>query len=520
MTNYRTLLQFPTAPDGEPEAAESASDVIAEYMSAYPRHAPREAQDPTKPFVPLPGLSGAAAPASVPAPAQAPAVPTPQSAPPPAPAPAPALAMLPQPAAVANPTPQPAPSRPVPPPAPAVVTQPRQAPPTAAAPAASMPTVRIPVQPPPPPPRPPAAAAPAGPPVVAPPVVTPRPATPPVVAAKPKPASAPPIAAPVAAPPAVASIPPAAPTSPFVPKDVESAENVAATPRRRTGRNWAMVGLGILVVAQAAVIAALISLNSAPVEPPISAPPAASAPLSETPPPGPVTPAAAGLTPGATGLEPAPAAVELGRVDITSDPSGARVSIDGVDRGVTPLTVSIEPGTHAVVVSDGRMSTSRTLEVSSGATVTMMAALVPAAPAGPPAGWVTISSPLELQVYEDGNVLGTTSSARILLPAGRHELELVNRLTDFQTAVTVDVSAGRTSKVAIPLPNGGIAINALPWAEIWLDGKELGQTPVANQTVPIGTHEVIARHPQLGERKQTVVVTTKAPLRVVIDFNK
>jgi len=37
----------------------------------------------------------------------------------------------------------------------------------------------------------------------------------------------------------------------------------------------------------------------------------------------------------------------------------------------------------------------------------------------------------------------------------------------------------------------------------------------------LGTHEVIWRHPQLGERRQTVVVTaSKTPLRLTIDLNK
>jgi len=63
-------------------------------------------------------------------------------------------------------------------------------------------------------------------------------------------------------------------------------------------------------------------------------------------------------------------------------------------------------------------------------------------------------------------------------------------------------------------------VNALPWATVLLDGKEIGTTPVANLDVPLGTHELVFRHPQFGERKQTVVVTAKAPVRVVQDLRK
>ena len=58
------------------------------------------------------------------------------------------------------------------------------------------------------------------------------------------------------------------------------------------------------------------------------------------------------------------------------------------------------------------------------------------------------------------------------------------------------------------------------WADVWLDGRPVGTTPLANVSVPIGNHEVIWRHPQYGERKQTVAVTMKAPVRVGMEFGK
>jgi hypothetical protein len=60
----------------------------------------------------------------------------------------------------------------------------------------------------------------------------------------------------------------------------------------------------------------------------------------------------------------------------------------------------------------------------------------------------------------------------------------------------------------------------MPWAEVLLDGRAIGQTPLANLDVPIGTHEVTWRHPQLGERRQTVVVKAQSPARVGMDLNR
>ena len=48
----------------------------------------------------------------------------------------------------------------------------------------------------------------------------------------------------------------------------------------------------------------------------------------------------------------------------------------------------------------------------------------------------------------------------------------------------------------------------------------LGTTPIANVSVPIGTHEIVWRHPELGERRQSVTVTAKAPVRIAMDLRK
>ena len=39
---------------------------------------------------------------------------------------------------------------------------------------------------------------------------------------------------------------------------------------------------------------------------------------------------------------------------------------------------------------------------------------------------MTVAAPIPLQVVERGQVIGTSEAARIMLPAGRHDLRLVN----------------------------------------------------------------------------------------------
>jgi hypothetical protein len=204
------------------------------------------------------------------------------------------------------------------------------------------------------------------------------------------------------------------------------------------------------------------------------------------------------------------------QIEITSNPPGARVTIAGRDRGLTPLTIPVEAGSHTVVLSSGSRSFRRTVNVASGSTATVAASFVTA----PSVGWVALQSPIELQVFEGGNLLGLTSTPRLRLSAGRHALDVGNPALGFSTRVTVTVTAGRTSTATVTVPRGSLSINALPWADVWLDGRPLGPTPHANLDVALGSHEVVWRHPQLGERRQTVVVTARSPLRLMIDLSR
>ena len=50
--------------------------------------------------------------------------------------------------------------------------------------------------------------------------------------------------------------------------------------------------------------------------------------------------------------------------------------------------------------------------------------------------------------------------------------------------------------------------------------SNVGTTPLANIVVPIGDHEVVWRHPEFGERRQTVRVTAGTPARIGMDFSQ
>ena len=139
---------------------------------------------------------------------------------------------------------------------------------------------------------------------------------------------------------------------------------------------------------------------------------------------------------------------------------------------------------------------------------------------GPVGGWLAIAAPFDVEVVERDDVIGASGTNKVMLAAGRHEITVANRSIGYREARTIDITAGKTMTMRIDPPKAAVSVNARPWADVTIDGNSLGQTPIANTIMTIGSHEVIFRHPQFGERRQTVVVTSNGPNRIAVDLTK
>ncbi len=211
-------------------------------------------------------------------------------------------------------------------------------------------------------------------------------------------------------------------------------------------------------------------------------------------------------------------AVTMGSLQITTDPAGADVQVDGQARGRSPLVVNdLAAGAHDVVVSRAGRTVRRAVTVAAGTTSGLVIAL---GGGGVESGWLTVASPVPADILEGDAVVGRTDMARLLLPVGAHTLDVVNDALGYRERRTVQVTADRTATLNLPTVNGILNVNAQPWAEVWVDSTRVGETPIGNYALPIGSHELVLRHPQLGERRQTVVVGVGTPARVGVDLRK
>jgi hypothetical protein len=214
-----------------------------------------------------------------------------------------------------------------------------------------------------------------------------------------------------------------------------------------------------------------------------------------------------------------PETPSTGSLLVQSEPAGARVSIDGVEHGAAPVNVAdLAPGEHDIVLqAEGGSPVKQKVVIQAGVTASILAPVTTAS-AGPVSGWIAVKSPVTVEVRENGRLIGTSDTDKIMMATGRHDVELVNDTLGYRATRAIQVPPGKVAAIALEMPQGTININASPWAEVFIDGRRAGETPIGNLPLTIGPHEVLFRHPQLGEKRQAVSVTLNAPVRLSVDM--
>jgi hypothetical protein len=160
----------------------------------------------------------------------------------------------------------------------------------------------------------------------------------------------------------------------------------------------------------------------------------------------------------------------------------------------------------------------QTVQVEPGGTASLIAPM--GKEISSPSGWIAVASKAELDIFEGGVLVGNTRSPQVMMPAGLHTLRLVSETLGYEGTQQLRVEPGKVARIGLTLPDSTINLNALPWAEVWIDGRSVGETPIGNLPLGIGTHQILFRHPELGEKTVSAVVRADAPARVTVDLRK
>ena len=227
-----------------------------------------------------------------------------------------------------------------------------------------------------------------------------------------------------------------------------------------------------------------------------------------------------------------PAPVKIAEVNLETGDPGASVTVDGRSVGVTPLRLAIGSDIRSIsIVSPPTAAKPEQIVGSTGQQVPVAqnpasradaqsAGALSPVPAPQRSGGIRLSSPIELEVFEGDRRLGSSATGIVSAPAGRRELDLVNSVLGFRLRQAVDIKAGQVVPLTVTPPNGVININAVPWAEVLIDGKVVGETPIGNLSLSLGNHEITFRHPQFPELRQTALVRSDTITRISVNLQR
>ncbi|MFH0765028.1 MAG: PEGA domain-containing protein, partial [Calditrichota bacterium] len=189
--------------------------------------------------------------------------------------------------------------------------------------------------------------------------------------------------------------------------------------------------------------------------------------------------------------------IALSRLQISSEPLGAELILDGEKKGVTPVDLSkLEPGKHTVELSAPLYHPLRQdIVLRGGKLFTRNLKLQPNF------GGLAISSePSGVEVFLDDESLGTTPLEKAQILSGEHALRI--SLEHYQTireTVTI-TDGGKLEKSYALEPNYGLVtiISTPPSADvIWVETDQtLGKTPLEKAQLPPGKHTLRVIKPQ------------------------
>jgi membrane protein YdbS with pleckstrin-like domain len=131
------------------------------------------------------------------------------------------------------------------------------------------------------------------------------------------------------------------------------------------------------------------------------------------------------------------------------------------------------------------------------------------------AGTIRISSPIALKVLEKSRLLGSVPGADLKVPAGRHDIELVNLALGFRLKHSLEVEAGESVSIHVAPPVGWVTVHAVPAAEVSIDGQAVGRTPLGPLPIAPGEHDVTFRHPTGLKDRQRVMIKSGETVRVI-----
>ena len=213
--------------------------------------------------------------------------------------------------------------------------------------------------------------------------------------------------------------------------------------------------------------------------------------------------------------------LDSGTLTVTSEPSGANVTVNGVLQGQTPVTVKDVPKGRATVIVEhkGYLSETREVVLNAGDERSLDVKLE-----GLPGALLVTSVPGRARVYVNGSYVGNTPLTMQNLKPGQYDLrtELDGYVT-MSRQVTISLGAKLSEEFKLLNNQGRLEVRTSPvGAQVYVDGKLVGTTKSNDSRAALsdalqieklgaGEHVVTVKKDGYGEAiKHPVVVPGKS----------
>ena len=221
--------------------------------------------------------------------------------------------------------------------------------------------------------------------------------------------------------------------------------------------------------------------------------------------------------------------LDSGTVDCKTDPPGATVMVNGVERGKTPLVLThIPKGLAAITVKcAGYRDETRELRLTPGDRQTLALTLKAL-----PARLNVVSSPEQARVFLDDDYQGKTPVTISSVTPGTHTLrvELAGHAPVTRT-VTLANGAEGTEEFKMSSVLGRLEVSTRPpGAKIMLDGKAVGSTKaqgnsprsliLALENIPAGEHAVMVHLNGYQDASRKITVKANGTEQVLFTLSR
>jgi hypothetical protein len=203
-------------------------------------------------------------------------------------------------------------------------------------------------------------------------------------------------------------------------------------------------------------------------------------------------------------------AKRTGLLQVESTPSGAKVQVDGKEYGVTPITVrDLVAGAHTLVLTTPEGSVRRSVTIAEDQTSQVSTAIF--------SGFLHVSSPIELEISEGQQIIQFDARGQALLKPGAHQIRFANRALGFVEVRRVEIKPGDVTSISVEPKVSKLSVTASLPSEVFVDGDRVGETPLNDAAIRVGTRDVVVKNAS-GERRRTITVLANQPVQLEFDF--